>query len=233
MESAILPAFIGRAGDIHLFSKPAGLAVHRTDQDEPNLVDWLDQHDEYSGLVPAHRLDKPTSGLIMTARDAGERQKIGEWLAGSEVEKTYIAVVHGRARPKGIIKRALKDARRGRALSAVTRYRTIHVGSKCSILKVRIETGRKHQIRRHLEGLGHPIVGDRRYRGRTGKRAAEGALRMGLHSWSVRLPDGAPWRAPIPKDLIDLLVSIEGPEAKIVFDGLEDQKKEPPRRDGH
>ena len=69
---------------------------------------------------------------------------------------------------------------------------------------MRIETGRKHQIRRHLEGIGHPVVGDRRYRGRQ-RKALEVCDGIGLHAWRITLPSGVRWQAALGTSMTQIL----------------------------
>lgn len=107
--------------------------------------------------VPLHRLDSGTSGVCLFAihpEHAGE-------LAASMHDKRYLALARGITRPKGTIQRPLRIE--GADVDAYTRYKRIRVVHNHSLLLVRIETGRTHQIRRHLAMIGHPILGDQRY----------------------------------------------------------------------
>jgi 23S rRNA-/tRNA-specific pseudouridylate synthase len=129
------------------------------------------------------------------------RAMLGEALGTGRIEKTYLALAHGRTRKKGVIRRKLKDNRRKQPLPATTRYRTLEVLGTVSLVAVRIETGRKHQIRRHFEGIGHPLVGDSRYRGRR-KRGLPGApSRLWLHARALVLP-GPLLGDPVAEDLV-------------------------------
>jgi 23S rRNA pseudouridine955/2504/2580 synthase len=104
---------------------------------------------------------------------------------------------------------------------ALTRWQVTSANHDASLLQVRIETGRTHQIRRHLQAMGHPVAGDRRY-GDFGfnreARARWGLRRMFLHAWRLEIPhpvSGAPLRleAPLPPELMDVLgrANLEGP----------------------
>ncbi len=185
-----LPGVLAVEDDVVVVDKPADWVVHDAGGDAPDLSAWL------GGLPPAHRLDRGTSGLVLYARRPEVVAAVGE-----AHEKAYLTLVWGKTRPKGIIRRPLADGRRGRPLGATSRYRTIAQLGPVSYLRVRIETGRKHQIRRHLEGIGHPVVGDARYRGK-GTRELPGAPdRLWLHAGQLALGDGRSWEAPLPPDL--------------------------------
>jgi len=183
------PSVVAELNGILAVQKPAGVRSDGSDlPNVPDLPGWLDAQALIPrGTRPAHRLDLHASGLVLCAADPKLRATIGDALAQGAIEKTYLALVHGHTRKKGTLRRPLQDRRRGRKLSAVTRYRTLETLGPVSLLAVRIETGRKHQIRRHLEGIGHPIVGDRRYRGRS-KPLAGAPDRLWLHARALVLP---------------------------------------------
>ena len=138
-----------------------------------------------------HRLDRETSGLLLFARGPAARDRLqADW---GRVVKTYLAVAEGLPRPpagsirgfltegKDLRVRAAAGPRPG-AREAVTRYRVRATRGGLSLVEVGLETGRKHQIRVHLAGLGHPVIGDAGY-GAT----ADPAGRLGLHAWRLSL----------------------------------------------
>jgi 23S rRNA pseudouridine1911/1915/1917 synthase len=136
-----------------------------------------------------HRLDRDTSGLMLFARSAEVRDRLqAGW---GDVTKTYLAVVKGApASQEGVIETFLTEGRDLRvrpgpgpdAKWAVTRYRVVKAVGGYSLLEVGLETGRKHQIRAHLAGLGCPVIGDSVYGGK-----ADPAGRLGLHAWRLAL----------------------------------------------
>jgi RluA family pseudouridine synthase len=111
-----------------------------------------------SSLAAVHRLDKDTSGCIIYAMDENARDRMMSMFRKREIEKEYQAIAERKLNARNRkITRTLSGRR------AVTRLTIIDANSKASYVKVNIETGRTHQIRKHLAGIGHPVVGDRAY----------------------------------------------------------------------
>lgn len=191
--------------------KPSGWVVHPVgpDRDAPDLLGWLADQEVPSDLAPVNRLDLGTSGVVLFATPT-VASAVGSWFTEGKVHKRYRALVFGKTRTKGIIRRALQDGRRGAKLDAVTRYRTLESFGKWSLLDVRPETGRKHQIRRHLQGIGHAIVGDDRYRPRGRPTVPAFPGRLWLHALELELPDGRAFDAPLPSKLAGHLEILRG-----------------------
>lgn len=158
-------------------------------------------------LHPLHRLDAATSGVFLAALEASAAALLGEAFAQGRVEKVYLAVVAGIPSPKeGVWEWPLSEPRDGRVTvepggrSARTRYRVLEERGETSLLELRPETGRTHQIRVHAATAGHPVLGDRKY----GGDWAERSPRLLLHALRVSfpLPSGAVQvvEAPLPEE---------------------------------
>ena len=168
--------------DVIVVEKPAGLPTIATERERVRTV-YAHLTARARGRRPpgrvfvVHRLDRDASGLLVFARSVIAKGTLQAQFAAHSVERTYLAVVDGRVgRPEGTIRsrllddgpgpvRETHDPTRGRA--AVTHWRVRRTGGRHSLVEVRLETGRRNQIRVHLAGMGHPIAGDARYGSRT------------------------------------------------------------------
>jgi tRNA pseudouridine65 synthase len=169
--------------DEHLIAidKPAGLLVHRSDIDrhETRFAVQLLRDQIGCHVQPAHRLDKGTSGVLLFAFDAETTRRLGEQFEGGEVAKTYLAVVRGWPPPAGSIDhplarqyddygRVLKEAEAQPARTDYRRLATIELPhavdryptARYALVALSPLTGRRHQLRRHMKHIAHPIVGD-------------------------------------------------------------------------
>lgn len=204
---------IARHAHLWVLNKPAGVATHPgAPGAHPDLLALAKQLlDAPPQLAPINRLDLETSGVILCSDDAATRSRFGKLLAEHHIQKTYRALVYGHTHNKGVIRTPLQDARRQRPLDALTRWRRVEIFGVCSLLEVRPETGRKHQIRRHLQEIGHAIVGDARYPPRKRARLPQLPNRLWLHAASLQLElDGELLRfeAPLPEELEAQLVAL-------------------------
>lgn len=169
------------------------------------------------GVVPLHRLDVGTSGLVAFARRPDLLPRWDRVLSAATTRKIYVAGTRGIAPNKGSITRDLRED--GRAFPARTRYRRLAVTSGHSILRVVPEQGRLHQIRRHLAAIGHPVLGDDRYGHAMTNRFFEeknGLDRTFLHCVRFEMdhPDTGERllvEAPLPGDLRAVLERTGGP----------------------
>ncbi len=176
--------------------KPAGLLVHRSPIDRHETEFALQYARAMNGgehVYPVHRLDRPTSGVLVFARDAQTASVLGKALMAGEVAKTYLAMVRGWTPEQGLIDHPLREEPEDRrrkdepqpVREARTRYRRLaiteipveiegHPTSRYSLVELTPETGRRHQLRRHMKHISHPIIGDANHgRGRHNRYFAE------------------------------------------------------------
>jgi len=163
--------------------KPSGLLVHRSliDKRETRFALQLVRDQIGQRVFPVHRLDKPTSGTLLFALDPDTARSLTEQFTGGRVEKTYRAIVRGYTDEAGVIDYALREeldrmtdaqADPDKApQEAVTHYRRLatvelphpvgrYATARYSLIELTPTTGRKHQIRRHMKHVFHPVVGD-------------------------------------------------------------------------
>jgi 23S rRNA-/tRNA-specific pseudouridylate synthase len=160
--------------------------------------------------VPVHRLDAETSGVCLFARAPGAAAAVQRALADPAAGKRYQALVRGVGRARGRIARALVED--GRPRPAATRYRRLSVVSGHALLEVAPETGRTHQIRRHLASIGQPVLGDARHGHAASNRHVferAGLDRPFLHCAALELPAlGLRLAAPLAPDLAAVLARL-------------------------
>ncbi len=209
-----------RYEDEHLLvvDKPAGVVTHPgAGHQGGTLVHGLLAHAIAGGADPTrpgivHRLDRDTSGLLVVARSERAHRRLQRMLRDRLVARHYLTLVHGVPPPaltvdrpigrdRGVRTRMAVDVAEGRP--AVTHLRLLEDLGRVALLEARLETGRTHQIRVHLESVGHPVVGDRVY----GRREATlGLDRQFLHAARLAFPHpetGEPVEveSPLPHDL--------------------------------
>lgn len=218
---------------ILVFNKAAGMVMH------PAAGNWkgtvlnglLFHYPELAQLPRAgivHRLDKDTSGLFVVARTAVAQTALVRLLQDHLVERRYLAWVWGDTPLHGTIQAALArdprdrlkiavvhpDSKVSNAKAARTHFKRLALGTylqnKVSLLECRLETGRTHQIRVHLESLSHPLLGDPVYRKRVPAVATQLFLkRQALHAFALefahpKTQEPMRWYAPVPSDLLEL-----------------------------
>ena len=190
-------------------NKPSGLLVHRSEIDRHETQFALQMVRDHIGqrVYPVHRLDKPTSGVLLFAKSSEMASLMVESWRQRSVEKQYLAVVRGYMPEyvhldKAMVPPVDKYARHERikpAQEAITNFRLLaqtelevyidkYPQSRYSLVNCQPETGRKHQIRRHLKHLSHPIIGDARYGKGKHSRYFRDHLdcpRLLLHAWSL------------------------------------------------
>jgi 23S rRNA pseudouridine1911/1915/1917 synthase len=210
--------------DLVAIDKPAGMVVHAgAGVHSGTLVNALLGRfqslsalggDLRPGIV--HRLDRFTSGVILVAKHDAAHRALAALFAGRQVEKTYLALVHGNVNPdRGRIEKPIArdprhrtrmTARLGRGRAAWTEYRVLQRLAGFTFLEVRIGTGRTHQIRVHLASIGHPVAGDRLYGAPANKGIHSLGERFFLHAHRIRFRHpltGQPVEieCPLPEDL--------------------------------
>lgn len=181
------------------------------------------------GIV--HRLDQDTSGLIVVAKSQKAMDGLVKAFASHDsIEKTYLAVCHGRprldsGRIENLIGRHPVDRKRMAVVEkngkrAVTDYKTVSGDAPVSLVECRIETGRTHQIRVHMASLGCPVIGDRVYgKSALDKRLEPVPARQMLHAWKLKLYHPVDKRrmefvSPAPPDMKAYLTTTEREETK-------------------
>ena len=210
--------------DIIVIDKPAGLVVHPgAGQPDRTLLNALLAHAPRLSGVPragiVHRLDKDTSGLLVVAKTVEAQADLAKQLAERSMRRTYLAVVQGDPPASGIIDAPVGRDVRARVRMAVTHrgkpartaFRVVERFGHAALLECRLETGRTHQIRVHLQHIRHPLVGDTVYR--RGTRHGLSFPRQALHAAELTLTHPRTrkvmtWRAPLPRDLKRLLDSL-------------------------
>jgi 23S rRNA pseudouridine1911/1915/1917 synthase len=216
--------------EILVIVKPSGMVCHPTDHGGHvvgTLVNALlarfknlPGEANRAGLV--HRLDRETSGCLVVAKTELAKKNISQQFADRQVSKTYLALVVGRMQnPTGRIEapigRDSKNHLRRRislapnSREAITEFQVVEKFPQASLLEVKILTGRTHQIRVHLNSLGHPVVGDQTY---GFKNSPVTAPRLFLHAWKLKFHHPktgklVEFNAPLPPDLEKVLKNLK------------------------
>jgi len=217
-----------------VIDKPAGVQVHPSEKNEADtLVSGLlykfpevgtvgDEPQNRPGIV--HRLDKDTSGIMLVARNQKTFQKLKEKFKNHEIQKTYWALTHGKLEnKKGIIDKPLARARnykkqtianaktQTKVRSAITQYEVIKETPDYSLVELKPKTGRTHQLRIHMSSLGHPILGDEKYKLRNTK-TDESVVRHLLHAKKIKFilnDKNFEFEASLPEDFSRFLEKAE------------------------
>ena len=210
--------------DLIVINKPVGLIVHPgAGNPDGTLLNGLLAYAPALRQVPragiVHRLDKDTSGLLVVAKNLTAQARLAEQLATRSVKRTYLALVHGEPPARGAIDAPIGRDPRVRTRMAVnssgkearTNYKVIERFGKFALLECRLETGRTHQIRVHLQHIRHPIVGDTVYR--RGARNSVAFARQALHATALELAhprsgEHMSWSVPLPADMKKLIAGL-------------------------
>jgi 23S rRNA pseudouridine955/2504/2580 synthase len=210
--------------------KPSGMAVHTgSGITGGTLVDYVRAYlgpkatrNDFTAS-PAHRLDRETSGVILVAKRRPAMVHFTEVFTEGKARKRYLTLVKGKMpRDSGVIDLPLSEhqqtaeskARRGVNMQeAITRWKVVRQSSEVALLSCSIETGRTHQIRRHLAAVGHPVAGDKKYGDfafNRDVRARWGLKRLFLHAERIEFPHPqhggkVTVEAQLPPELKDIL----------------------------
>lgn len=194
--------------DLLVIDKPAGIETTSGPSGEESVESQVKfRNVERNGIV--HRLDKDTSGVLIIAKTPEAYENLKKQFAEHIVEKVYTTLVFGKTENRGEIRSFIvRDPKRKQAMKAIsyltglergklreakTSYRKIEEiaidNDVASLLEVKIETGRTHQIRVHMQSIGHPVLGDAMYNTKTSKRLSKkiGLKRQFLHASRIEL----------------------------------------------
>jgi tRNA pseudouridine65 synthase len=190
-------------------AKPSGLAVHRGASRDRVVALTLARDQVGRHVYPVHRLDRATSGVLLFALDPEAARALQEQLEAGTVHKRYLALVRGIAPEEGVIDHPIPRDEDGPRVPAVTAFRRLDTFERYSLVEAVPRTGRRHQIRRHLKHISHPLIGDVLYgKGEHNRlfRDRFGLHRLALHALEITFAhpdDGRPLciAAPVPEDL--------------------------------
>lgn len=209
--------------NVVLLNKPAGMLSQKAKNDDTTLVEYLLGYLQHSGqwqpggaFTPGicNRLDRNTSGLVIAGKSLPGVQKMSQLLKERTLDKYYFTIVEGRMTEPAVIRGYLSKeevinrvtvfAEDGPGRSYIeTAYEPVQNNGKYTLLRVKLVTGKTHQIRAHLAGMGHPLMCDVKY----GGKRLEGQRSFFLHAGEVHFPDleeefaglsGKVFQAPLP-----------------------------------
>jgi 23S rRNA pseudouridine955/2504/2580 synthase len=205
--------------DLLVLNKPAGVAVHEGKGilKRDTVLGRLEAAYRSRGIAPrlVHRIDKETSGLLVAAKNDQTAERLERLFETGEVEKEYLALVAGRLPAKRDTIDAPLPGREGRPVTAVTHYKTEREFPGSALARVRIDTGRMHQIRLHFASIHHPVVmddehGDFAFNKEFRKKF--GLKRQFLHASMIAFEHRGKmrkWTADLPEDLARTLERLE------------------------
>lgn len=197
--------------NITVVNKPSGMPTHQSLNNHGNtLANALKYRyrDKPYVFRATNRLDKDTSGVVITANNRYYSSLISQMIKKNEIKKEYIAIVNGRLEGEGVIdapiervgESIIKRIVRQDGERAVTQYRSLLSSDEISVLCVTPITGRTHQIRVHMAHIGHPIIGDGLY-----FEKSEHIARQALHCLKMDLGKYGCYKAPLPEDMVKLI----------------------------
>ena len=237
MEHAVLNQddILYREDELLGVNKPAGVPVHgsRILEDQPETLLTMVRNHEGKIVHAAHRLDRPVSGVMLLTGNKQMLAQLGQEFEHRRVKKCYLAVVRGWPGSGGTISHPLlppRDERKADSVAreAVTRYKRLaqveipvpvhpYPASRYSLLALFPETGRRHQLRRHMKHISHHLIGDTTYgRGEHNRLFREkfACHRLLLHAWRLE------FRHPVSNKWIRIDAPLD-PEFNAVIDAFE------------
>jgi RluA family pseudouridine synthase len=201
-------------------NKPAGILSQKDKSGHDDLSVTLQKNmgHKLSFLAPVHRLDRNTSGLILLAKTPESARQLTDWLQEGKIHRTYFAVVKGDPGEQGRLEFRLRKNEATnevfvdeRGAEAVTEFTRLQKMGNSSLVRIKLRTGRSHQIRVHFSHAGHALIGDKKY---AKKPWSEIFGRPALHAGEIEFPEGSEGqrkvRAPLPADMQALLVKLGG-----------------------
>ncbi|MEM7674786.1 MAG: pseudouridine synthase [Myxococcota bacterium] len=205
--------------DLVVINKPTGYAVHKGwDQGAPLLP--LVRGRVRRRLYPVHRLDRPTSGVLVFAKSSEVAARVQHAFRHRHIDKRYWAIVRGVPPDVGHIDHPIPRVKDGPRVPAVSRFVRLYDWGRYALVEVQPLTGRLHQVRRHLKHISHPIIGDVRYgKGDHNRhwRQHYRLHRLALHAVRLTLPHprtglSLALYAPLPPDFAEALAQFGVPD---------------------
>ncbi|MDA8788021.1 RluA family pseudouridine synthase [Schleiferiaceae bacterium] len=214
------PQILWEDNHLLIVSKPAGMLVQGDITGDRCLKDWAEEdvakrfHKPGKAFIGLpHRLDRPTSGIVVLAKTSKALSRMNAVFSGRDIEKTYWAIVEGHVHPAQgrLVHHILRDGKtkksfisqRPEAQEAILRYQVRQTGDRYTLVEIDLETGRHHQIRVQMQAIGHPIKGDLKY---GSKRSNPGG---GIHLHARRIAFTHPvsqerieLTAPLPEEVL-------------------------------
>jgi 23S rRNA pseudouridine955/2504/2580 synthase len=194
-----------------VLNKPAGLAIHRAEGHEDNLLhrvqDFLYLRKETFQVSPTHRLDIGTSGAVLFGKGRATISQLGQMIMAGQLSKSYLALVSGKLTPTGELDCDVPA--KGKSKASLTKYKSLAAVEDYTLLELELITGRHHQIRYQLASTGHPIIGDARYRGKIINELNRPFLHCHLLTFPLSKEERiVTVKSPLPEDLQRLLLSL-------------------------
>lgn len=236
--------------DILVVNKPAGLLVHpETDEDRNTLIDQilydLYQRGEYAPENPTafppalcNRLDRNTSGLVLVGKTLRGTQQATAAIREKRIDKVYYTIVKGKVKSAGEISAYLsKDMNKNQVRISMeatdgkhtlTKYRPLLQTEECTLLEIQLITGKTHQIRGHMQFLGHPVIGDKKYGDAGINRRMQQAYGLSHHllhagrlvwveeTGGLSYLTGKMFKAPVPQEFRQICTGIFGARSPVL-----------------